>query len=162
MKMPTNAVSRRLSKIGLLAAVAAIGMAAMMLSPLGEAKAQSGRRICEYSFKAKPRHGADPFAHYSIVIDYKKDGACPYLSKDRLVATGYADVDHIFFNPVPKWSCEEWGSRHRTHLTYLGDDPCQWMADSHVYVLTWKDPTVVGFADYVPVVDRLGFWNNFS
>lgn len=126
---------------GLLAAGAVMAMATGTLTIAGNAHAESGRRICEYSFKVKPRSYSDPLTRISLGIDYKKDGACPELNPDKLVATGYVDYDQIFPNPVPKETSEDWGETHQTALTRLGPDPTTNMWDDCLYVFFWEDPT---------------------
>ena len=122
-------------------------MAAGTLAVTADARAESGRRICEYSFKARPRHSenpriqGNPLLRVSLGLDYKKDGACPTLSTDKLVASGYVDADQVFPNAVPKWTCQDWGRTHQTYLTDLGADPCPEMQADSVYAFFWQDPT---------------------
>jgi hypothetical protein len=124
-----------------VAAMAAVGALAL---PQSDAHAESGRRICEYSFKTTPRSSPDQLTNISLGLDYKKDGECPTLDANTLAATKLVDVDQVIPDPVPKWTCEDWGRTHQTHRTDLGADPCPKMEDDHVYAFFWMDPTYDG------------------
>ncbi|HKT00060.1 MAG TPA: hypothetical protein VJT31_11050 [Rugosimonospora sp.] len=124
---------------GAIVVTMAIGTLSVSIMP--DAHAESGRRICEYSFMAKPRNYPDPLVRISLGMNYKKDGACPALDASRLASTGYADVDQIYPNPVPKWTCEDWGRSLSLYLTDLGADPCPNMLEDNIYAFFWHDPT---------------------
>jgi hypothetical protein len=144
MKMLSNAVPRRLLGPGSLAAVALMGTAVMTLSPTSDAHAEDGRRICDYSFKVRPENSTDmdTTVKISIGLDYKKKGDCPFVDAVRLAQTGYADWNQIYSNPVPKWTCEDWGKTHQTFFTDLGTDPCPTLTDDVLYAFFWYDPTL--------------------
>lgn len=148
-----------LAASALLAFAAGSGVAAM-----ASAHAESGRRICEYSFKAQPENTdpdnprqKNPLLHISLAMDYKKDGACPSLDPARIASTGYVDAGQVNpKNPVNKWTCEDWGSTHQTYLTDLGSDPCAKMDDDVIYAFIWQDPTTPNAA--APSYRELGNW----
>ena len=138
----TSSAPRRRPRLNRILAGAAIASVTLgTLAVTTTAHAESGRRICEYSFKAKPRSFNDPLMRISLGMNYKKDGACPALDPARLAATGLADVDQIYPNPVPKWTCEDWGTTHETYKTDLGSDPCSHMLEDNIYAFYWQDPT---------------------
>ena len=148
MNIFTPATLRGLRGRGLLAVAASLTMAAGTLTVMPNAHAESGRRICEYSFKALPTNQDpdnprlnNPLLHVSLGVDYKKEGGCPAVDPKKLAATGYVDKDQV--NPAPnKWTCEAWGSTHQTNLMSIGvGDPCPVMLDSVVYAFIWQDPT---------------------
>jgi hypothetical protein len=134
-----------------LVVAAALTMAASTLSVATDAHAESGRRICYYSFKAWPKnqnehnpHLQNPLAQVSLGVDYKKDGACPHLDPAKLADTGYVDIADVApQDRVPKMTCEQWGEDHQTFLTDLGADPCPDMWDNYLYAFVWQDPTTV-------------------
>jgi hypothetical protein len=144
-----RAVPRGRRARGLVAAAAAATMVAGALAVTAEAHADSGRRICEYSFKALPKNNhpdnprnSNPLLQISLGINYKKDGACPSVDPKKLAATGYVDAEQV--NPkkkVNKWTCEDWGRTHQTYLSSIGSDPCYVMWDDTVYAFIWQDPT---------------------
>jgi hypothetical protein len=145
----THVVPRSPRGRSALVVAAAVTMAASTLSVATNAHAESGRRICYYSFKAWPKNQnednprlRDPLAQVSFGVDYKKDGACPRLDPAKLEATGYVDVADVTpQDRVPKMTCEEWGDSHQTFLTDLGADPCPEMWDNYLYAFVWQDPT---------------------
>lgn len=135
-------------RIALVVAAAAT-MAASTLSVAAIAHAESGRRICYYSFKASPKNKDEdnprlqnPLVQVSLGVDYRKDGACPRLDPAKLGDTGYVDVADVTPQDlVPKMTCEQWGDYHQTYLSDLGADPCPEMWDDYLYVFVWQDPT---------------------
>lgn len=143
MNLSAHVVPQRLRGRVLVATLAVAAMAAGALAVQSDARAESGRRICEYSFKATPRKYPDQLMNISLGLDYKKDGKCPGLDANKLVATGLLDVDQVMPNPVPKWTCEDWGRTHQTDLIDLNADPCPNLTDDHVYAFFWVDPTLV-------------------
>lgn len=160
MPLPAPVTPRRPLGRGLVIALAVAMMASGGLAVQSEAHAESGRRICEYSFKATPRKYRDQLTNISLGLDYKKDGACPALDPGKLVATGLVDADQVMPNPVPKWTCENWGRTHQTSMTDLGADPCPKLTDDHVYAFFWVDPTLVHAKP--PQVTDLGLDSRFA
>jgi hypothetical protein len=150
---------RRLDR-GLLAAAAVVAMATGTLAIAGNAHAEAGRRICEYSFKVTPTGYLDPLMKISLGVDYKKDGACPTLRSDKLVNTGFVDYDQILPNPVPKQASEDWGRTHQTALTWLGPDPTTNMLDDCLYAFFWQDPTTPNAKN--PSYLNLGDYENYT
>jgi hypothetical protein len=134
---------------GLMALVSAVTLTAGSMAVMGDAHAEDGRRICEYSFKALPKNtnpdnprSMNPLLHISIGMNYKKDGACPSINPEKLAASGYVDIDQVNpKNPVNKWTCEDWGSSHQTYLGSIGSDPCYVMWQDTMYAFIWQDPT---------------------
>jgi hypothetical protein len=167
MNVLAHAVPRGWRGRGLLAVAAVVAMAAGTLSVTAKANAQEGRRICEYSFKVKPKNTnprnpakEDPLLSVSLGVDYKKDGACPGLDPWKLEATGYVDVDQVNpKNPVNKWTCEDWGNTHQTIFTTFGYDPCFDMWDDYVYAFIWEDPTLPNAQK--PRIERLGWKGDY-
>ncbi len=153
---------------GLLALGAVMTMAAGTMTVTSSAHAESGRRICEYSFKAEPKNTnshnprqKNPLLHVSIGMDYKKDGACPSLDPNKLAATGFVDVDQVNpKNPVNKWTCEDWGRTHQTYLAGLGSDPCPALWNDQVYAFIWQDPTTSNPA--APSLVQLGYYQQYQ
>lgn len=150
----------------LIAVVTALTAVAGTVTVASTAHADSGRRICEYSFKAQPTNKdpdnprtANPLLHVSIGMNYKKDGACPSIDKNKLAETGYVDVDQVNpKDPVNKWTCEDWGSTHQTYLSSIGSDPCYVMWDDTMYAFIWQDPTTPNAA--LPRYVQLDqYWN---
>jgi hypothetical protein len=145
--------------LGLLAAVAVMGMAAMTLSPMGAVHAETGRRICEYSFKKKVKkyEKSNPKMTVSIGMDYKKDGKCPSIDAQKLIKTGYVDADQVAPNPVPKVTCEKWKTEHNLVIDpKFGNDPCLGMKDDELYVIMIRNPSENG--SYT----GLGSWRTYS
>lgn len=141
--MSAHVVPRRGRRPALLAAAAVTlsAVAASTMAVNAQAHAETNRRICVYSFKAKPRKYDNPLVSISLGINYKKDGACPYADPAKLAASGFVDVDEVRPNPVKKLTCEEWGATHQTSLTPLGADPCEHMPADRLFAFFWQDPT---------------------
>lgn len=144
-----RALSRGRSGRGLLALTSAMTLAAGTMTVMGDAHAETDRRICEYSFKAMPNNTdpdnprlGNPMLHVSIGMNYKKDGACPSINPGKLADTGYVDIDQVNpKDPVNKWTCEDWGKTHQTYLSAIGSDPCYVMWQDTMYAFVWQDPT---------------------
>jgi hypothetical protein len=149
MNTLARALPRSRTARGLLAHVSAVTLTAGTMTVMGDAHAETDRRICAYSFKALPKNTNpnnprldNPLVQVSIGMNYKKDGACPSIKKEKLAATGYVDFDQV--NPkkkVNKWTCEDWGATHQTYLGSIGSDPCYVMWQDTMYAFIWQDPT---------------------
>ncbi|HEY6793850.1 MAG TPA: hypothetical protein VI248_04115 [Kineosporiaceae bacterium] len=147
LKMRRNnaAPKRRIrSPIAAAAALVAAGIAtAGIVTP--QAHAESGRRICVYSYKQYVQEGLDgALTRYSVGINYKKDGACPGLDGNRFPSYLPHGSD-IATGSIRKQTCEEWGKAHSLDrldsLMLTNADPCRVMTVDHVYVFEWQSPT---------------------
>jgi hypothetical protein len=156
---PEVARPRKRRRVAALAVTAAIAVAGLAVAT--DAHAESGRRICEYSFKARPEKSDKFLENVSLGLDYKADGECPWLSPDKLALTGLVDRSQIFPNPVHKWTCEDWGSTHQTALIpNLGADPCPKLPDDHLIAFYWMDPTLPN--PDLPHYQDLGYYTYFQ
>ena len=98
MNVFARAVPRGRLGRSLLATATVLTMAAGILSVTADAHAESGRRICAYSFKVKPTdsnpnnpRNNNSLVHVSLGMDYKKDGACPGMWDDQVYAFVWQD-----------------------------------------------------------------------
>lgn len=158
--LPRGRFGRGALTVATIVALAAGTLPATTNAHASSEPAESGRRICEYSFKAHPRHYHDPLMRISLGMDYKKKGACPTVSPVRLASTGLADYDQIYPNPVHKWTCEDWGRTHQTYLNALGADPCPKLTDDRIYAFFWQDPTTPDAPK--PTYAVVGPWQHFA
>lgn len=109
------------------------------LTPSPQAQAESGHRICRYVWNQSL--GNHDSRLVSFVLDYKKDGACPYIDYLKVRIPGevgswmppQAAWEH---QPVPKMTCENF--RDLLKLLPSGDDgdPCTFMENDHLYAVT--------------------------
>jgi hypothetical protein len=75
----------------------------------------------------------------SVVADYKRDGACPYVDQHDVtfppkLAGWKPSPDNWEIQPVPKMTCEEFWED--TRLPTAAGDPCTYMEDDRLYVVT--------------------------
>ncbi|HEY6793849.1 MAG TPA: hypothetical protein VI248_04110 [Kineosporiaceae bacterium] len=147
--------------ISIGALLVAAGTLGSVTSP---AHAQSGRRICTYT---SPQVVGNPEGRkVALVLDYKKDGRCPYIDYQRValpkeIAEWSPNANVYYPQPAPKERCEDWD--RLMQLPSAGDDSvdsCNLMLDDHLYAVmqgpfTWHRALHEAYRD-------LGHYSNFE
>jgi hypothetical protein len=101
-----------------------------LLATADNAHAESGRRLCMYvNGQRVPSLSA---ARY-VVVNYKKEGKCPYLNTSK-----YGSTLIINQNPVPKFTCEQVSEAVQYKSNY-SSDICGTLNEDTLYVLQKLD-----------------------
>jgi hypothetical protein len=166
MKKPAAmSLVARWAVIPALAAVGAVLVGAgplMSVTPV--AHAESGRRICTYT---SPQLVGNPEGRkVALVLDYKKDGACPYIDYQRValpkeIAEWSPNANVYYPQPAPKDRCEDWDKMMQ--LPAAGDDSfdsCNLMSDDHLYAVV-QGP-FDGSDTFAKAYHDLGHYSNFQ
>jgi len=126
-----------------MVSLAAAATALVALSPTPKAHAEPGRRICKYVWMQGM--GNPEGRSVSFVVDYKKDGACPYVDLHKVqlsseLGSWMPPPDTWEAQPAPKLTCEEFQTSLHLPSSGSGGDPCTYMSDDRFYgVTSWKD-----------------------
>jgi len=164
-KLPGVRLGARRKVISVLAAMGAVLVGAETLTSVTPAaQAQSGRRICTYT---SPQLVGNPDGHkVALVLDYKKDGACPYIDYQRVflpreVGDWSPNANVYFPQPAPKDPCEDW-DRLMQLPSFGGDstDSCNFMENDHLYAVV-QGP-FDGYISFDKVYNDLGHYSNFG
>lgn len=128
---------------------AAAGVAALV--PAAQAQAESGRRICRYTWAQSI--GNPEGRTISFVTDYKKDGACPDVDRHKVklharIGAWMPPPDAWEHPPVPKMTCEEFQDQLDLPDGPNGD-PCTYLEDDVLYAVGSPVP---GDTDQTPRV----------
>lgn len=144
--------AQRRSRLGavyvLMAALVSAG-AVVSMAPTSKAQAEPNRRICKYVWMEEV--GNNEGRTVSFVVNYKKDGACPYIDLHKVqmpkgLGQWMPPPDTWEKQPVPKMTCEEFQTAEHLPSSRAGGDPCSYMVADRLYgVTSWladdPDPT---------------------
>ncbi|MBV9026715.1 MAG: hypothetical protein JO362_23615 [Streptomycetaceae bacterium] len=100
-----------------------------LLAGVGNAHAMSGRRDCMY---VNGQHVPELKLTRYVVVNYKKDGECPYIDQTKYAAL----ITNR--NPVPKLTCERLSASLQYESKY-NHDICGILAEDTLYVIQKLD-----------------------
>jgi hypothetical protein len=160
-------VRTRLTPVYLVVA-AFVGAATMSaMTPTPKAHAEEGRRLCMYVWQQEM--GNPEGRPVSLVLDYKKDGKCPYINPswvelpkklpwdpDNYLASWMPPLQSWHPQPAPKMTCEEFRDKLKLPNAENGGDPCTYMDDDVLYGVTGPladDPSIP-----LPLWKKKRFW----
>jgi hypothetical protein len=146
-KKPPPRLTLTLSAAATLVAAAAF---ALTTTTAPSAQATTNRRLCTY---VNGEHNAAQKITRYVVVNYKKDGACPSINPDK-----HPDLIS-YANPVPKETCEELSADVEFESKYYTDVCDGLLKDDIVYVLSKPDDKKI---DPNANIFNLGNVGNFS
>lgn len=138
MRLPAHRRSRHaLLYLFTVAALAATTF--LYVTPSPQAHAESGRRICRYIWNQSL--GRPDGRLVSLIVDYKQDGACPYIDYHKVsipkdFARWMPAPDMWENQPVPKMTCEQFQTILKLPSGSDGGDPCTYLEDDQLYAVT--------------------------
>jgi hypothetical protein len=138
MRLPALRRSQR-SLLSLLAVAALAATLFLYVTPSPQAYAESGRRICRYVWNQSL--GRPDGRLVSLILDDKKDGACPYIDFHKVsIPKDFArwmPAPDLWENqPVPKMTCEQFQTVLDLPSGSDGGDPCTYLEDDQLYAVT--------------------------
>ena len=163
--MHLHALSRRGPIYLAVSALVAAAALVSTFTPAPQAHAESGRRICKYVWMQGV--GNPDGRTVSFVLDYKKDGKCPYIDRLKVplpkgLGAWMPPPETWEAQPAPMMTCAQFQAAMHLPSSDWGGDPCTYMTDTMLYgVTSWKegdpDPTPTTMARMWPIGDAWDF-----